>query len=97
MVKIAETASSLNLLPLERGKAMLIGESGGDLGGGVGERSVSLDLEKTRPSDNFRTMRFSLEKGCVCEQNRVEKEWASRKGIDINRDRHHTSRAYFRV
>jgi hypothetical protein len=56
-VKMAETASSLNLLPLERGNPMLMGESGGDLGGGVGGRSVSLDLEKTRPSDNFRTMR----------------------------------------
>lgn len=74
---------------------MLIGESGGDLGGGVGGRSVSLDLEKIRPSDNFRTISLSLEKGCVCEQSRVEKEWASRKGVDINCDRHCTSRAYF--
>jgi hypothetical protein len=55
-VKIADTASSLNLLPLGRGKPMvtaLMGESGNDLGGGVGDRSVSLDLEKTRPNDNF--------------------------------------------
>lgn len=65
-VNIAETASSLNLLPLERGKPTAIGEIGGNLGGGVGGWSVSLGLEKTRPSDNFRTIRLSLENGCVC-------------------------------
>lgn len=70
-VNMAETASSLNLLPLERGKPMVIGESGGRLGGGVCGLSVSLGLEKTRPSDNFRTIRLSLEKGCVCKQGRV--------------------------
>jgi hypothetical protein len=73
-VKIAETASSLNLLPLERGKPMLMGESGGDLGGGVGGRSVSLDLEKTRPNDNFRTI--------MQTKSSREGVWASRKCID---------------
>lgn len=34
----------------------LIGESGGDFGGGVGGRSVSLDFEKIRASDNLGAM-----------------------------------------
>jgi hypothetical protein len=34
----------------------LIGESGGDFGGGVGGRSSSLDFEKIRPNDNLRVM-----------------------------------------
>jgi len=54
-VKIADVASSLNLLPAMRCKPiLLIGDSGGDFGGGVGGRSMSLGLEKIRPSDNLR-------------------------------------------
>jgi hypothetical protein len=67
-VKTADAASSLNLLPAERCKPMLalIGESGGDFGGGVGSRSLSFDFEKRRPNDNLRVM-SEPEKGCVCE------------------------------
>jgi len=61
-VKIADVASSLNLLPAERCKPMLalIGESGGDFGGGVGGWSLSLDFEKIRPSDNLRVMGLKM-------------------------------------
>lgn len=76
-VKIADTASSLNLLPPERGKPILIGESGGDLGGGVGGRSVSLDLEKTRPSDNFRTISLK-----TAYANKVDLRRSGHRGRD---------------
>lgn len=38
----------------------LIGESGGDFGGGVGGLSFSLDFEKRRPSDNLRVMGLKM-------------------------------------
>ena len=61
-VKTADVASSLNLLPAERCKPMLalIGESGGDFGGGVGGSSLSLDFEKIRPSDNLRVIGLKM-------------------------------------
>jgi len=38
----------------------LIGESGGDFGGGVGGSSLSLDFEKIRPSDNLRVIGLKM-------------------------------------